>query len=363
MGSQVDTSGMSLAETVGALVARRGRRHVGLVAAVDARETSTVVGHGTAGIEGAAGPPDDRTLFQIGSITKVFTATLLSLMAGAGEVGLDEPVADLVPDAVRLPVRGRPITLLDLATHRSGLPRLPGRWLLRAARAGANPYAIFTVDDVWDAAATTRRRSPGGRPRYSNLGVGLLGHALAHRAGRDWADLVSERLCEPLGLVDTGVTVTSGAARTGGHDRRGRPVPAWEFPVLTGAGALWSTAGDVIGFLRAQDVARAAADEPERDTPLNRAIRATHVEHARRGPLGQCLGWMALALRPGGDERLLWHNGGTGGFRSFCAFVPGERLRVVVLGADARPVDGLGQDLVRTVRAHPSTGSGRRPHS
>jgi len=365
VGPETDTSGRPLAETVTALVERHGRRHLGLVAALDAGGCSAVLGRGTTGT-GATAParttapghavtPDGRTLFEIGSVTKVLTATLLALLAETGVVALDEPVQDLLPDGVRLPVRGRPVTLLDLATHRSGLPRLPARWLLRGVRAGDNPYAAFTLADVWDAAATTRRRAPGGAPRYSNLGVGLLGHALAHRAGRDWADLVVERVCAPLGLVDTRVVVpASDAERTAtGHDRRGRAVPAWDFPVLAGAGALRSTALDLVTFLRAQDVARASADDPTSDSALQRAIRATHVEHARRAALGQCLGWMSLALRRGSDERLLWHNGGTGGFRSFCAFLPGEAVRVVVLGADARSVDGLGQDLVRAAGLRP----------
>ena len=290
------------------------------------------------------GAPDGTTLFEIGSVTKVFTATLLMLMADAGEAALDEPVQALLPEGVRLPVRGRPITLLDLATHRSGLPRLPARWLLRALRHGDDPYAVFGLDDVWHAAATTRRRAPGGAPRYSNLGVGLLGHALAHRAGVPWETLVVQRVCVPLGLADTypGQRPEDTARTATGHDARGRAVPHWDFPVLAAAGALRSTAVDLLAFLRAQDGGAGS-------TELQRAVRATQEPHHRRPPLEQCAGWMAVSHSPGTTDRVLWHNGGTGGFRSFVSCVPGRDVQVVVLAADARDVDRLGQDLLRAV--------------
>ena len=344
---------------VEAVVERFAGRHVGLLVAVERGGSRVLRGRGTVGREPGAGPvPDGLTRFEIGSVTKVLTATLLAVMVESGEVALDEPLQDLVPDGVRLPVRGRPVTLLDLATHRSGLPRLPPGWLLRVIGHGDDPYARFTVDDVWAAAARTRRRRPGGRPRYSNLGMGLLGHALAHRAGRDWADLVVERVCRPLGLADTS-TVVDLPGRPGavGHDRRGRPVPAWTFPVLAGAGALRSTGEDLLRLLAAQDLAAHPGDPADpadeadpADQALRQAVRATHQVYARVGALGQCLGWMSLERRQGAG-RVLWHNGGTGGFRSFVAVLPGDGLRVVVLAADPRPVDPVGQELIRLLAA------------
>ncbi|WP_088283028.1 serine hydrolase [Kineosporia sp. A_224] len=319
---------------------RHAGRHTALVAAVGAGGTTCVLGRGR---DERAGVPDGATVLEIGSVTKVFTATLLMLMADAGEVALDEPVEGLLPDGVRMPVRGRPITLLDLVTHRSGLPRLPVRWLLRARGHGDNPYAVFGLDDVWHAAVTTRRRAPGGAPRYSNLGVGLLGHALAHRAGAPWETLVVQRVCLPLGLADTypGERPEDASRTAGGHDARGRAVPHWDFPVLAAAGALRSTAVDLLAFLRAQG--------GDGGTALRRAVRATHEPYASRLALEQCAGWMALRRSPGTTERVLWHNGGTGGFRSFVACVPGSDVQVVVLAADARDVDRLGQDLLAAV--------------
>lgn len=323
-------------QTVDGLVGARAGRHAGLLVGVEAGPDAA------RRVTGSGSLPDvspEHVLVEIGSITKVFTATLLMLLAERGVVAVDEPVQDLLPPGVRLPVRGRPVTLLDLATHRSGLPRLPLRWLWRFRGHADDPYAVLALDDVWTAAATCRRRAPGG-VRYSNLGAGLLGHALEHRTGRTYADLVETQVCTPLGLVDTTVGGRPGdAARTApGHDAKGRPVPPWHLPVLAAAGALHSTAGDLLTFLRAQ--------EDDADDALHRALRATHVPVTTRLATEVCPGWMATRRRPGSGDRVLWHNGGTGGYRSWAAFVPGRDVRVVVLATDARPPDRLGQDLV-----------------
>lgn len=329
----------ALAGLVGGLAGSRAAHHAGLVVGAQTGRGADrwVCGYGALPAVAA-----DRVVFEIGSITKVFTAALLMLLADRGVVGVDEPLQDLLPPGVRLPVRGRPITLLDLATHRSGLPRLPLRWLWRSRGHGDDPYAALTPDDVWAAAATCRRRAPGA-VRYSNLGAGLLGHALEHRTGRRYADLVESELCAPLGLDDTTVGGRPGHGdRTAtGHDRAGRPVPPWHLPVLAGAGALHSSARDLLTFLRAQE-----RQEDDADDDVHRALRATHVPVVRRGALQVCPGWMATLRRPGSTDRVLWHNGGTGGFRSWAAFVPGRDVGVVVLAADARPPDRLGQDLV-----------------
>jgi CubicO group peptidase (beta-lactamase class C family) len=330
----VSAAAEPLAAVVEAVVARPGRRYPQI--AVGAARGDDVC---TAGF-GHAEPPTAGTLFEIGSITKVFTATLLALMAGAGEVALDDPVDRFLPDGVRLPVRGRPITLADLATHSSGLPRLP-KGLLRMAlwKHRANPYAAFTVDQLHRAVREARlKREPGRRARYSNFGVGLLGYALARRAGTTYGELVRARICEPLGLVDTFVDVPPERRDrlADGHGRRGKPVSHWDLPTLAGAGALKSTVDDMLRFLALQQDAG--------DGPLARAARATHVPRLRRLRLEHCLGWVALGSRAG--RRVYWHDGGTGGFRSFCAFTLDPPARVVVLASSARSVTRLGFRLI-----------------
>jgi len=258
-----------------------------------------------------------------------------------GLLALDDPVQRFLPRGVELPVRGRAITLADLATHTSGLPRLPHGLLLRSLRHRRNPYAWLTADDLYAGLPSTRlRRAPGRRFRYSNLGYGLLGHALTRRAGCDYERLVTERICGPLGLGDTRVAVPPAARErfAQGHDRRGRPVPHWDLPALAGAGALRSTVADQLGFLRLQ--------LGEGEPALARAAALTHAPRSRlRGRLWIGLGWLIAPLR-GSEHELLFHNGGTGGFRSFAGFVPDNRTAVAVLSNSARSVDALAMRIL-----------------
>ena len=314
-------------ETVGSASSKL----VGLaVAAVDAE--GTVQGRrGRADDEGR--PVDEHTVFEIGSVTKVFTALLLAVMVEAGDVTLDEPLAAFYPE-LTLPVRGRPATLVDLATHASGLPRLPPGLLRQALRRRDDPWASFSDADVARGLESVRLRAePGARVRYSNFGVGVLGQALARRAGTPYDDLVRSRVCRPLGLPDTGVRRSPDqlARRAVGHDRRGRAVPDWHMDSLPGMGALHSTSADLARFLAAQL-------DPD-STSLGDAIRLAQQPRVGAGRLGhQALGWMLSPL-PRTGRRMFWHNGGTGGAFSFVGLEPGTGVAVVALTNSARPVD------------------------
>ena len=328
---------------VAELLLRHARRHVGVAVGVLRDRRSWVIGAGTAG-PGGPSPPAANTIFEIGSVTKVFTATLLAEMVDEGLVALDDPVQRYLPAGVELPVRGRPITLGDLATHRAGLPRLPHRFALRSLRHRTNPYAWFDVDELYAGLPGTRvRRAPGGRPRYSNLGFGLLGHVLALRAGCTYGELVHARICRPLALKHSGVSVPPDARErfAQGHSRRGRPVPHWDLSALAGAGALRSTVADLLRFLRLQ--------LGEGDPALVRAAALTHAPRwQRRGKLAVGLGWMRLTPR-GSEHELLFHNGGTGGFRSFAGFAPATDTAAVVLSNSARSVDPLGFRILERI--------------
>jgi D-alanyl-D-alanine-carboxypeptidase/D-alanyl-D-alanine-endopeptidase len=327
---------------VAELLARDARRHVGVAVGVLRGETTWTMGSGTAAA-GRPSPAVANTIFEIGSVTKVFTATLLAAMVEQGLVALDDPVQRYLPVGIDLPVRGRAITLADLATHTAGLPRLPHGFLLRSLRHRHNPYAWFTVGDLYAGLPSTRLRGePGGRPRYSNLGYGLLGHVLALRAGRGYEQLVQERICGPLGLEDTGVWVPAAARGrfAQGHDRRGRPVPHWDLPALAGAGGLRSTAADLLSFLRLQ--------LGEGDPALAHAAALTQATRSRHRGVAIGLGWTRLPLL-GSEHELLFHNGGTGGFRSFVGFVPATATAVAVLSNSARSVDALGFRILERV--------------
>lgn len=286
----------------------------------------------------AVGVPADR-VFEIGSITKVFTSSILAGMVGDGSVALDDPVAKLLPPSMHVPARnGRQITLVDLATQSSGLPRLPSNM---APRDQTNPYADYTVDQLYAfLSGYELPRDPGETYEYSNLGVGLLGHALALKAGMSYEDLVKRRVLTPLGMRETAITLSPAlrARLAPGHDNEGNVVANWDLPTLAGAGALRSTVGDMLTFL--------AANLDTSANPLARALRQTHRS---RRPAGSAtmtigLGWHILA-RPGGPS-IVWHNGGTGGYRSFAGFDEARRVGVVVLTNANIGADDIGFHLL-----------------
>ncbi|MFE7094861.1 serine hydrolase domain-containing protein [Streptomyces erythrochromogenes] len=337
---------------------RLAEKHVGVVVAAMAEDVVEIRGAGSTGaVDGRTPGPD--TLFEIGSVTKPFTALALACLASTGRAGLDEPLADLLPAGTAVPSRGgRQITLQHLATHTSGLPRLPRGMLLPALLhpSKPDPYADCTADALLSGLAGTRLGAvPGKRFRYSNLGAGLLGLALARRAGTDYESLITREICAPLGMTDTVVTVDGARSRRSaqGHSRRGRPVTAWNLADLAGAGALRSTATDLVAFVRAQ------WDGGPQE--LAEAIRLSRAVEHRTSPFAWVhLGWMAHRLHPRQGAHLqIWHNGGTGGFSSFVGFDPEKRLAVIALGnTGGRPVDRPAFDLLRTLQQEQAPGPG-----
>ena len=310
-------------------------RYTGLVAGIRVGDGQATLGFGRTHAEGPA--PDHRTGFQIGSVTKVFTALLLADAVHRGEVELDQPLASILPAVASHP-RGRPITLVDLATHTSGLPRLPSGLQRQALRNREDPYAAFSTDDLLAALQRPPARPPGGRSRYSNYGAGVLGHALAEIGGASFEELVASRIAGPFALQATGVAAADLSPPAAvGHTRRGRPTPDWSLPALAGAGALRSTVDDLLAFLAAHlDPGSGPLAAPVELVLPPRAPAGRHLEVA--------LGWHVLDRK--GRPPLWWHNGGTGGFFSFVAFDPAVPAAVVVLTNSARSVDRLGMLLL-----------------
>ena len=295
----------------------------------------------TYGSAGPGRPPlDEHTLFEIGSISKTFTSLLLAESVVRGEVRLDQPVAELLPAGTVVPSRGgRQITLEHLATHRSGLPRLPDNL---APAVPADPYADYDARRLYAFLAGHQlRRSPGDSVEYSNLGGGLLGHALTLRArAPSWGALVEQRITGPLGMRETFVDVppTMRARVSAGHDADLDTVPAWHLDALAGAGALRSTASDMLSYLSALldttqgPLARAAA-----------LVQHPHGDFAAGMRIG--LGWLQAAAGP---RPIWWHNGGTGGFRTIAAFDPARKIGVVVLSNSSVSVDDIGMHLLNS---------------
>jgi serine-type D-Ala-D-Ala carboxypeptidase/endopeptidase len=296
---------------------------------------------------------DPDAIYEIGSITKVFTNLLLAEMVLKGEVALEDPVSKYLPSSVTVPSRNdKVITLLDLATASSGLPRTPTNF---RPKDPSNPFADYTVAQMYEFLSSYKLpRDPGQMYEYSNIGMGLLGHALALRAGKPYEQLLIERILNPLGMKNTRITLTPDMAKhfVTGHDGDMEAVPAWDIPTLAGAGALRSSARDMMKFARA--VTTAATGEG----PLAKVITLS-VEPRRPTVIPDMRIALAWHVREKNGQRITWHNGGTGGFRTFFGFDKASNNAVVVLTNGGDSSDELGFFLldptfpVRTIAPRP----------
>lgn len=310
------------------------KQGVGIVAGVVEPNGRRLVTHGSLA-NGSSCPVDGDTIFEVGSVSKVFTSLLLAEMVIRNEVALDDPAARYLPEHVRMPEKnGRSITLLDLATHYSGLPPLPGNLKL-------DSDAAFSVDDLYEfLSGYTLPCEPGSEYEYSNLGAGLLGHLLAHRAGTDYESLLRSRITEPLGMPDTGITFSPGkeGRMATGHTAMLSSVAGSVLPTpLAGAGALRSSVNDLLTFVEAFLGYRESALAP--------AMKA--MLEVRR-PAGQAtigLGWLVLCV---GDRKIAGHNGRTRGFCSTVGCDLNARIGVVVLSnaSTSGGVDDIGFHLL-----------------
>jgi CubicO group peptidase (beta-lactamase class C family) len=322
------------------------KQALGMVVGVIEPDGRRVVAYGKLA-NGDPRPLDGDTIFEIGSVSKVFTSLLLADMVNRKEVDLDDPAAKYVPENVRMPERnGKSITLLDLSTHSSGLPLLPGNLKMNLTQGqidAANPYAFYSADDLYQfLSGYTLPRDPGSEFEYSNLGAALLGHVLTYRAGTDYETLIRLRITQPLNMPDTGITLSSSMKprMATGHKATLVPVAQNDWDPshgLAAAGALRSSINDMLTFLE--------AFLGYKETPLAPAMKAM-LENRR--PAGQTkigLGWL-ICLADG--REIAWHNGATVGFRSFIGYDPKERIGGVVLSNASTPrgVDDIGLHLL-----------------
>ena len=282
-------------------------------------------------------PPTGKTLYEIGSVTKVYTALLLADAVQRREVTLDTAVAELLPPGVVVPSKDKvPITLKQLALHASGMPRLPPSL---EGEVKADPYAGYTEDALYkDLIRTELQDPPGSRIVYSNYGAGLLGFALGKKLGGGYAAVVKERILGPLGLASTtfGFPAGSEAQRAPGTDEDLKPAVPWTFTdTLAGAGGLVSNAKDQLALIDAELDAHAGGK-----SPLRAPMRLTQEEQLEMAGPNTGLGWQI------DSAGRYWHNGGTGGYHSFVSFDPKNKRGVVVLASTSTMlVDRLADNL------------------
>jgi CubicO group peptidase (beta-lactamase class C family) len=301
--------------------------------------------------------PDGDTVFEIGSVTKVFTSTLLADMVERGLLSVDDPINKFLPDDIGPLKRGdREMRLIDLATHTSGLPRMPGNWSPKDMH---EPYLDYTTENLFDflreQAKPSVLRSVGkslgslfrakDEPKweYSNLGVGLLGTLLARKAEQPYEDLLLDRICRPLGMTSTKLSPDDSmtARLIGGHDGDGKLIPNWHFACLAPCGGLRSTTNDLLKFV--------AANLELTDTPLKPALARTQQHYFTvNDHLDMGLNW----LLP--KSGVVFHNGMTGGYNSFVGFSKTDKLGLVVLadttvGGTSGLLDRVAMSFLRVV--------------
>ncbi len=312
-------------------------RATGLVLGVlEADGTTRIVAHGDPGA--GAKPLGPDSVFEIGSVTKVFTTTLLADMVRRGEVTLDAPAQQYAPPGMVLPTRnGKHITLAHLAEQNSGLPRLPTNF---APANATNPYADYTVENLNAFLASHQlARDPGASFEYSNLGMGILGAILAHRAGMTYEQLVQTRILTPLGMRMTSITLSPQmqASLAHGHGADGSPAAMWDFPTLAGAGALRSTMTDMLKFLDAN------VGEPKTD--LERAMRDAQKPRFPLPPNNQIgLGWISFPISQG--HTIVFHDGGTGGYGAIISVDQTRSLGLVLLANRTGVPDDIALHLI-----------------
>ena len=315
-------------------------KNTGIVVGIVSPQGRRVIAYGKAGPDNSPSLGGD-TVFEIGSVTKIFTSVFLADMARRGEVDLGDPVGKYLPASAGIRSKnGRTLTLTDLATHTSGLPFWPSN--IPATREGALSMATYSEDQLFKfLSGFDIPDNIGSNWSYSNIDAGLLGLALGRRAGMPYEALVKSRITAPLGMHSTDIKLSSEmkSRLPVGHDAGLKEAPLWNVPTLAGAGSLYSSVSDLLSFL--------AAFETD-GSDLNRLLPMM-LETRRQGPgFKQALGWWIISTGPQ-DDGILAHDGGTLGFASSIAYDPKSRTGVVVLSNTANGVGDIARHLLRPV--------------
>ena len=281
-------------------------------------------------------PVDEHSIYEIGSISKVFTGILLADMVEKGQMSVDDPISKYLPDGIDVPTfNGKHITLGHLSDHTSSLPRMPDNF---DPADRSNPYADYTVEQLYEFLSSVElTREIGSEYEYSNYAQGLLGHILALKAGMSYEELLSTVITESLGLSETKVTLDDHMKRNLaiGHNN-GVEVSNWDIATLTGAGGIRSSVHDMVEFL--------SANLGYSKTPLKKAMNLSHeIRHDKGGNGSVGLGWHVIEHN---DRAYIAHSGGTGGYRAFAAMDKEAGKGVVVLTNSTRGADDIARYIM-----------------
>lgn len=256
-------------------------------------------------------PVTAQSLFEIGSISKVFTTLLLAQVMQEQDISLDDIAREYLPRGMTLPrYNGQEILIRHLVTHTSGLPSLPDNMFPEDA---SNPYADYTLQKLKKYLKGTKlTRAPGSRFEYSNLGLALVGHIIESETGNEYEQLVIDRIAKPLNMEDTRIKVAAAdSSRLAKGHADGKTVANWDLPVFEGAGALRSTGEDMMKFLEAQMGIIDSKLWPYMQKTQQPLFDIDQGLNRQTDKIG--MAWFYAT----DNDTIMWHSGGTGGYRSF----------------------------------------------
>ena len=292
--------------------------------------------------------PDAKTTFQIGSVSKLFTASLLQALCDEGTVSMEATLGELIGGSMPLSPATQQVTLKQLVTHTSGFPRIPKSLSVKATETAGeddpllDPYSYLGPKFMFEYLTTAEGKREPGRFEYSNFGMGLLGHVLEVVTGKDYESLVKEKVLTPLGMTATAITATPEMMRrlAQGYTPKGAPTRAWTFAALAGAGAFYSNAEDMLRFIR--------------ESVEEGGLAFQSFQKMRMPQFGgdTGIGWIQPTFldRFFGNRKVVWHNGMVGGYASYLSIDAETKTGVVILTNQASATEMLGMQLTRQVR-------------
>lgn len=318
----------------------------GLVVGIYKNGKTYIKGYGNIGRDSQT-VPDGATVFQIASVSKLFTASTLQVLCDEGVVNMDSTLSELIGDTYPLSPKVQNITLRQLATHTSGLPRVPKSLMKQLSSTMSDeevmkdPYNHFGSETIFAYLKTAEDTGKSGGFEYSNYGMGLLGHILELKTKQPLETLLAQKLLTPLGMNNTAITLTPSmqAHLAQGYTEDDKPAQLWTFKSLAGAGALNSNVEDMLKFVRANI----------ENSPISPSLKKMHAPQIK-GDTG--IGWMQAGTIDKwiGNNGMIWHNGMVGGYASYVSIDTQAKTGLVVLSNKAVDVTMLGMMLTHTVR-------------
>lgn len=273
-------------------------------------------------------PITKKSVFEIGSISKTFTSLLVADLILKGKVKLDDPIEIHLPDSLKIPsFKGARITFADLATHTSGLPRMPE---LADPKDENNAFADYTDEKLYAFLGSYNLTHAKGKFEYSNLGVGLLGNAAARISGKTYEHLLQDVICKPLGMHETS-TLNSSPYLTAPHVGT-MPASHTDLGAITGAGGIRSSAEDMLRYIKLE-----MGLIPSSLLPAMKLTQHPLRDAGKNMKIG--MGWH---LVPNNGDTIVWHSGATTGYRTFVGFSLNSKRAIIILNNSAKTTDDLG---------------------